>query len=250
MNLTERIALQIKRYSRARQLGIVFLRIAGFKMPTHLRVKGHAYPVGYPADNLPASLFVFIENMLDDCYHIEELRHPVKTAIDIGGNMGFSALKIKLQFPDATVHCYEPDPENEPYLKAQSEAGGFTYFLEAIGVRDGKVNLSVRVDSMGLASTIEDEQGEFTQVSFKKAVERLNTDSVDFVKMDCEGAEWDILKDVQSWQKVKTLAMEYHLDEKSGRTFDKIKQTVEGLDFKIYQHLPSGEGTGLFLCSR
>ena len=49
--------------------------------------------------------------------------------------------------------------------------------------------------------------------------------------MDCEGSEWEILKDKESWKKVKFLTMEYHLG-KNNNDHKRILSFLDDIGFK------------------
>jgi FkbM family methyltransferase len=252
LQFIKRIKQLLHRRSRAKKLGISFNRMADFQMPDAIWINGQKKSIHYPSQD-PSSSIVFIENLLDDCYHIERISHPIKTALDIGGNLGFSSLKIKMEYPQAIIHCYEPNQDNEMYLKAQALAGGFTYFMEALGKKAGMVELiSEKKESqevLALAHTVISPSGKIVQTSISTAIERLGG-KVDFVKMDCEGAEWDILQDYQAWLNVKSLSLEYHLDPENGRTYEGIKQVLLNLHYYILYHKSLEDNTGLLICTR
>ena len=70
---------------------------------------------------------------------------------------------------------------------------------------------------------------------------------MDFVKMDCEGAEWQLFKDMESWGHVRHLSMEYHLwpDHTEQEMLDKVHE----LGFRVKSLTPS-DGFGLIIASR
>ena len=56
---------------------------------------------------------------------------------------------------------------------------------------------------------------------------------VDLLKMDCEGAEWDILRDQTSLQKARMTAMEYHLFGGPERTLLNLLHRLQTAGFRI-----------------
>ena len=37
---------------------------------------------------------------------------PAKVILDIGANIGVTALRLAYQYPEATIYAFEPEPEN------------------------------------------------------------------------------------------------------------------------------------------
>jgi hypothetical protein len=66
--------------------------------------------------------------------------------------------------------------------------------------------------------------------------------------MDCEGAEWDIFNDTESWKCVKYLTMEYHLVNHYS-TQDLLDKVV-GLGFKILKITDDQATYGLLWAKR
>ena len=50
------------------------------------------------------------------------------------------------------------------------------------------------------------------QFSIADAIARMGG-KTDILKLDCEGTEWEILKDIASLKKVKAITLEYHLED-------------------------------------
>lgn len=114
------------------------------------------------------------------------------------------SIAARNRFTQAIIHAYEPNPNLESYLKHQSEIANFEYFMEAVGVQDGKVTLDIREVSGKTRSTVS-ESGDIPMVSLKRAIERIGG-RVDLAKVDCEGAEWLLFEDTDTWQLVQNLA--------------------------------------------
>lgn len=233
----------IRRINRAKKLGIKFQRAASFKIPNNLLIDGERKTVSLPPEQ--GVKVAFVEILLDDCYGLEALSQPVVKILDIGANVGLFGIAARNRFPQATIHVYEPNPHLEKYLQVQSRAAGFDYFMEAVGLDDGKVSLDFQEDSVLTRSKI-DEVGNIPQVAFGKAVDRMGG-TVDLAKVDCEGAEWLLFQDCDTWQAVKHLSLEYHLWP--DHTHQEIQQVVQKLGFQIKKQIPI-EDYGLLLASR
>jgi hypothetical protein len=92
-----------------------------------------------------------------------------------------------------------------------------------------------------LASTQANEEGEIEIEPLAEAIHRLGG-QVDLMKIDCEGAEWDLFEDGDSLRRVKEIRMEYHLV--NGRTIDEFKRKVAQIDFSLLRLSPN-EGFGV-----
>lgn len=73
------------------------------------------------------------------------------------------------------------------------------------------------------------------------AISRMGGD-VDLMKIDCEGAEWDLFEDKSTFQKVKEIRMEYHLGR--DRTVDDLRMKARELGFSISKISPN-QGFGI-----
>lgn len=244
---TNRLFTLLKRKRVAGRLGIAFDRSASFRLPKSVSLNGTPQAI-----HLPEEIGVkvaFIELLLDDCYGCHQLQksgETIKTVLDIGANVGLFGLAARCAFPDATIHSYEPNAMLAPYLVVQASVAKFEYFLEAVGSEGGTVSLAMNADSV-LTRAVEAASGDVPRTAFREAIRRMGGE-VDFLKMDCEGAEWDIFNDRESWRQVKHLAMEYHLFENK-QTEQRVKACVEGLGFHILKFQPAGN-SGLLTAMR
>jgi FkbM family methyltransferase len=137
------------------------------------------------------------------------------TVLDIGGNMGIFALYVASVAPTATVYCFEPHPQNFEMLDhnlKQNHVRAKAYRL-AVSTSRGIGHLQVTGSpaeySLGEASpsTTSVECVDLDHVFTLTGVDRF-----DFVKMDIEGHEREILA---AWtdeqlRRVGALAVEWH----------------------------------------
>jgi len=231
----------------ASKFGIQFDRSATFQLPTTIKLNDSIHPISLPVEN--GVKVAFIELLLDDCYGCLELKRrglQIKTILDIGANVGLFGIAARSVFPDAIIHSYEPNQELEQYLTIQAKTARFDYFIEAVGLENGMISLDINEDSVQTRSK-KDSTGNVLQTAFSEAIDRLGG-KIDLLKMDCEGAEWEIFKDKKSWGNIKNLAMEYHLFEPN-HTLGAVKKTITGLGFTITS-LTQADKFGLVTATR
>lgn len=242
-----RITALLRRRRAADALKVRFDSSSTFRLPHKILLNGKQVRLSLPDEK--GVKVAFIELLLDDCYGCHEFKRlgkKIETVLDIGGNVGLFGIAARSAFPEAKIHCYEPNINLESYLAVQAEAAEFDYFMEAIGLTDGVISLDFTEESV-LTRSKRDCDGVIPQTAFAKAIERMEG-KVDLLKMDCEGSEWDIFKDKESWQKINNLSLEYHLFEPE-HTEQAVRQTIENLGFRIssFVHIAN---YGLVLASR
>jgi hypothetical protein len=114
--------------------------------------------------------------------------------------------------------------------------------MEAVGYEDSMVSLLVDPDQSVLTSTRHDPGGSIPQVAFNRAVGRIGG-RVDLVKLDCEGAEWEIFEDRESWSRARFITMEYHLGQ--GDAHEKVIDVLGAIGFRIRRQIPATRRVGL-----
>jgi FkbM family methyltransferase len=148
------------------------------------------------------------------------------TVIDIGANQGFFSLYAASK--GAIVYAFEPCIDNFQILQWNVSKNGLEsrvkVFNAAVTNKQGKVKLFVGLDSSGeimsgTASTRnENRGGKGVQTRSVKSVtlDSLFSDSrigrCDFLKMDCEGAEYEILASTShaSFRRIARISVECH----------------------------------------
>jgi FkbM family methyltransferase len=134
-------------------------------------------------------------------YYLPPALEP-KVILDIGSNIGTSILFFHERFPAAKIYGFEPHPETFRIL--QTNVGwipSVEVFNYALGAIDGKISLTfdgADFSRFGAKDAAEDPLGPLTTADCEVkhagvVMERLGLTRVDLIKIDCEGAEYDVL---------------------------------------------------------
>ena len=189
-----------------------------------------------PPEERDVLQWAFTEIYFHDCYGLGTLSQAPATILDVGGNVGFFSMVARHHYPHATIHCYEPNRALSSALEAHLAPFNVRVFLEGVGLRAGRVRLELRGGSLH-SVTKEAAGGDVVLTSFATAVDRIGN-QVDLLKLDCEGAEWEILQDAASLRRVKMLTMEYHLWARPGSSVQDLEALLARHGFMITHHQP------------
>jgi FkbM family methyltransferase len=236
-----RIQNLIRRRRSAKRLGFTFQRAANFTTPAALLndETGRYMPLHLPKD--AGTRAAFIDVFLDDAYGLLELPDSVSTIVDIGCHAGLFAAFARLRWPHASIHGYEPNPQMTPFWEQQSTEFQFIVHPQAVGLSPGFISMQSAADSVH-ARTQSILGGAIPQCAFADTLSR-HGDCVDLVKLDCEGAEWDILKDIPSWRRVRHLTMEFHLW--AGYSLEDLRAHLRRMNWQVNHCTFQGEDFGL-----
>lgn len=190
-------------------------------------------------------------------YNREELLHGVeeifineiyKTAfppdsrpviIDCGANIGLSVIYFKTQYPNCTVTAFEPDPMNHDLLLKNIKSMKLENVIvrkEAVWVKDATLNFHSEGST---ASRLEEEmdKNKEDQTVPVKAI-RLNDlihSKVDMLKVDIEGAEYEVLKDIENkLHYIEILFLEYHGTFKQNNRLTEMLDILTRNKFQFY----------------
>jgi len=140
------------------------------------------------------------------------------TIIDIGAGLGDFAVSVAYQHPTCQVYAYEPFPESYKLLEeniALNHASNVIAFPKAVGAQSGQMTLFATGAAVQHTTTKTSGPAEAISVQGLGlddvfAVNALTT--CDFLKMDCEGGEFDILFNASAatLQKIRNISLEYH----------------------------------------
>ncbi|GAA4672606.1 FkbM family methyltransferase [Nocardioides nanhaiensis] len=222
---TSHIATRIKQTpSLFRNFPRVLLDIAAAETPWRRDELTFRLRNGYTvvSPNADGARFPLYEIFADDGYRLDELCAGVDAdavVLDVGGQIGCFALAVAQHLPAARIHVYEASPTSAGYVQRNVDVNRLgsriTVHAEAMA---GEAGTFTFVDS-GTASGhngLTAPEGLGTEVTvpcstFDAAVAGAGG-PVQIVKMDIEGAEYDVIlrSDPASWADVRKVVMEYH----------------------------------------
>jgi FkbM family methyltransferase len=174
------------------------------------------------------------------------------TVVDIGANLGLFALFAGRQGARRVI-AYEPNSAACALMEQNIEHSGLTgVVVPRRFAVSGEAGRTVRFPiAASVYNTIADEgaQGEFETVqttSLARIVEEQAPDGIDLLKLDCEGAEYDILYAPDApLHKVRELRMEYH----AGRGGE-LRDFLASRGFRIDRFEPDSPSTGMLWATR
>lgn len=184
-------------------------------------------------------------------YHFEASR-PDPRVLDCGSNIGLSILYAKQAHPAARVTAFEADPEVLPLLRENLERNGVSgvEVVEAVlGSREGTVTLTSEGACGSYVAGTSDVVIEATgAASHTVRCVRLRgwlREPVDFLKMNIEGAEWEVLADSDDrLRSVREMVIEYHHLPRLPRTLHRILDLLDRRGFEYLIHDLDYESNG------
>ena len=242
---------------------VLFMRLGFLKLPVFLYriVKG---PFQYamlarPTSNSMADLFVLREVFVEETYRdvLPLIDKKAIRIVDIGGNIGSFTVWLNQHRPLAAGVCFEPDPTsfNLCRFNLNRNGCGFVEVVpKAVGGKSRQITMRVNTSRPG-GNTIYatgPTDGEQATVEVIAFADWLNTLAGDFdvLKLDCEGAEWEIVdetpKDV--WRRFSVVVAEIHEEPSSRHRPDDFPKLMEARGFETKRW--DGGHMGLYIGRR
>jgi FkbM family methyltransferase len=190
----------------------------------------------------PMDIWIIKETCLDREY--ERLSGPIQDSwhvIDIGAGLGDFAIYTAKRSPYGFVYAYEPFPESFELLKQNlrlNKVEDVVPIPEAISGQAGTLKLEMSGAAVQHKTTNVSDGTKIISVraiTLDEALSRLNGFRCDLLKLDCEGAEYDILMkaDESCWQRIGQIVMEYH-DGVTEHSHQDLIAFFEKRGFKTY----------------
>jgi FkbM family methyltransferase len=184
------------------------------------------------------------EIFLDDCYVHDLTLPPNPVVIDIGGFIGdFSLYAVKRLNARRVIVC-EPSPRNWALLLKNIANNGYEDRIEPVNkaVTDGgsvMMNIDAPDESQCTVSAYYRSEQPLTPVpgiSLGQLLVDHTVESVDLLKIDCEGGEYAIMESTPSdvFGRIRNIVFEYHGIEEGWAKLESVKQRLRREGYTLH----------------
>ena len=229
----------------AARLGVPGCGDIEFRLRDGTRVVAPGYSGGWGA--------VF-EVLISDAYRVRPLARRLGplTIIDIGAHIGTFPVRVTMEAALGASVCVEASPVACSYLRRNLAANGASDRVTivnaaAVGQPAGLVTMYECGEAHWATSMVPHPgavEARVPSISFAE-IRALAGARVDVCKLDCEGAEYDIVlgSPASSWNGIQNVVLEYHPIR--GRSSRQLRTRLESLGFQMIWHEANRRRCGL-----
>ena len=178
--------------------------------------------------------------------------HKTDTIIDIGANIGVYSL-ISAKKYKSKVYAYEPMPQSFSLLKKNIELNKLQSKVKYHKLAVAKTNEKRRFYNTGSSpfNSLYTKGKDYVEVectTLKDIFKDNNIKTCDILKIDCEGAEYEILYNTPDsiLAKIKEIRMEYHKIEGGEKdNVNDLKKYLQDKGFSVTKWDPENEKYGM-----
>ena len=162
------------------------------------------FRVGYNIsvnDGLSAS-HIFSEIFINECYPIKK-SNKKRLIIDVGANVGFFTFYALMKSPNVDIISIEADPKNYNVLKKNISTNNLDDQVQllnnAVCSKKGEIIFHSSLKNSGWSSlyktrgAVESESINICAITVSEILSTFKVNTVDILKIDIEGAEYDII---------------------------------------------------------
>jgi len=181
-----------------------------------------------------------------------------RTIVDIGANVGSFAIYAAQSNPNATVYCFEPESVNFDSLTRHVAINGLDdrvlAFQFAVASSTGERELAV---SESLSNSFHMVSCGATMqpvacTTLGDIFEQQQLDTVDLLKMNCEGAEYEILEGCSNdvLDRISNVRLEYHNLPSTRRNGESLARFLSSRGFRIERFTRYFDTSGFIWAAR
>lgn len=234
-NIVSGISKRLSRftYNPYKDIGIPLLKLKILKHQTlgtlrNQKILGNKLYFYSPQEFLHGIKEIFV----DKVYLISLPENPY--IIDCGANIGLSILYFKKLYPNAEILAFEPDERNFSLLERNLHSFNLSNIIlrqEAVWNENTYISFS---EEASMSSKIDLSDSGTKKVKAIRLREHLNR-KVDFLKIDIEGAEYEVLCDIADLlPNVNNMFIEYHGTYSQQNELTNLFSIISGNNFKYY----------------
>lgn len=228
------------------------------KIKTFLKRRGYTIKKSKPTPDFSGGRFtpaerkffgktIYIHDILAfeltyyDIFEDENYRFAAKTdapyIVDCGANMGMSIIYFKQLYPSSKILAFEADRHIFGFLQKNVRSFGFKD-VEIVNkaVWNSETTVSFAADGGAGSRIVTDENSTACEkVSTVRLRDILTGIKTDFLKIDIEGAEYEVIKDCADIiHNIDNIFIEYHSTSDKTQTLDEILRIVKNAGFRYH----------------
>ena len=160
--------------------------------------------------------------------------------IDVGAHIGLFALFASQFCKNGKIFCYEPIKENYKILIENIEMNQIQNIFPnnlAVTKETSRVKIFLNDDQSGHSMFIQNKN--FVEVDSKSLSDIFIDNGIkecDFLKLDCEGAEYEIVESISSdlFTKINKTAIEYHMVDTKPELLKQLINKLKQFSFSVH----------------
>ena len=160
--------------------------------------------------------------------------------IDVGAHIGLFALFASQFCKNGKIFCYEPIKENYKILIENIEMNQIQNIFPnnlAVTKETSRIKIFLNDDQSGHSMFIQNKN--FVEVDSKSLSDIFIDNGIkecDFLKLDCEGAEYEIIESLPSdlFTKINKTAIEYHMVDTKPELLEQLINKFKQFSFSVH----------------
>jgi len=196
-------------------------------------------------------LFMYNEIFKERVYDFRTSK-PAPLIIDGGANIGMSCIFFKIQFPNARIIAFEPDPKIFEVLKFNIQSFELDK-IQLVNEALWKSETEIAFDSNNAdaGKLLFDNAGSHStkvQTTILSKFIKSQDEEIDLLKLDIEGAETEVLREASEYLgKVNNIFIEYHSFISRDQNLDELIRILSDSGFRYFISSPGLHSKNPFL---
>ena len=159
--------------------------------------------------------------------------------IDVGGHIGLFSLYATQFCKNGQIFTFEPMVENFDLLSENiklNNLDNIKIFNLAVSNSNSSVKLYLNQDDAGHSMFSKSSKSvTVNSISLQQIFDNNNIEYCDFLKLDCEGSEYEIIKNLPAtyFKKIKKMIIEYHMADTNPELLDELISVLKSQNYTL-----------------
>lgn len=168
--------------------------------------------------------------LLDDAYEDMRLPREPQVIVDLGSHIGASLLVFHRRYPHARLVGVEPDPAVFARLRKNADClPDVTLRNVAVAGQNGTVAFYASRDAWASSMFPSEHAGKRIDVpvrTLRALLDDVDASHVGLLKLNIEGAEFDVITSFDDWSCVDAIVVEWHGEHLSRSSLEQVREIL------------------------